>query len=70
MSGFSSGGHAFTWAFVRVEILVVGASRQVKKTTVTTNQLVRSLGGGNVGTGVLIHSGRASRVDIINLGHD
>lgn len=68
VSGVSPGGHAFTWAFVRVEMLVVGASRQVNKTTVTTGHLVRTLGGGKVGAGVLMHSGRASRVDIIRLG--
>lgn len=50
-----------------VEMLLVGASRHVNNTTVTTDHLVRSLGGRNVGTGLLIHSGRASRVSIISL---
>lgn len=56
------------WTSELVEMLVVGATRHVKKTTVTTGQLVRTLGGGKVGTGVLIHGGRASRIAIITLG--
>lgn len=51
-----------------VEMLVVGATRQVNKTTVTTDQLVSTLEGGNVGTGVLIHGGRARHIAIISLG--
>lgn len=52
-----------------VEMLVMGADRGTNKTTMTTGHLVSTLGGGNIGTGVLIHSGIASSVAIMKLPH-